>query len=733
MRIKGFIQRLTVLILLTGFCLQLKAQSPGDVITPVDNPKGWLIKTKSSVYQLTITATGALKPGYYGSKAQAGLGKKNPAWTETIDEVPVRGGLPFKTPALEVVYADNARDAELEYVSGEVVTVDGRPTLKIVQKDKLYPLQVTSYIRVLAEYDVLEKWISVKNTGAKGTITVENLASGNIVLPADEYTLTHLSGRDLFEFQLQEVPLSPGLKAIQNRGFKSNFNPPWFQVRPQSLAKDAAGPTWFGALHYSGNWQIAFDKAFEGPLQIVGGMYFWDTAWQLKPGTSLESPKLTVGYTDGGAAVATQDMAAYVRNEVLPAAHRNDLRPVIYNTWEATYYSITEQKAMELLKIAKDLGVELFTIDDGWFRGRTDGRSQSGLGNWDVDKNKFPNGLSPVIKATHDAGMKFGLWIEPENVNPNADIVQQHPNWIFQYPGRKGNEFRKILNLANEDVYQHLLKTFITLLQENDIDFIKWDQNNALSEPGWPDAPVAMQREVRIRHIANVYRLVEELRKRFPKVLFESCSSGGGRVDLGMLSRMDQTWLSDNTDPLDRLYIQYGYLKAMPANSMVSWVTSTSRHQPIPVDYRFDVSMTGVLGIGNDISKWTPAEREVAKSKIALYKNIRPVVQQGTLYQLVSPYEHNRCALQYNSTDNKRSVLFCYNLGGYLAGSQFIDRGSKTLKLQGLIPQQKYTVKRAGDDKDKGTVYTGSELMDIGMTWPLKDANKSQVFTIEVL
>ncbi|QKJ31849.1 alpha-galactosidase [Mucilaginibacter mali] len=733
MRKNGFIQILTSFILLLGICHQLQAQSPGEAIVPTDNPKGWLIKTKTSAYQLTVTATGALKPGYYGSKTQAGLGKKNPAWTEAIDEVPVRGGLPFKTPALEVVFADNARDAELEYVSGEVTNVDGRPTLKIVQKDKIYPLQVTSYIRILAEYDVLEKWMSVKNTGAKGNITVENLASGNIVLPADEYTLTHLSGKDLFEFQLQEVPLSPGLKAIQNRGFKSNMNPPWFQVRPQSSAKETAGPTWFGSLHYSGNWQIAFDKAFEGPLQIVGGMYFWDTAWQLKPGTSLESPKLTVGYTDGGATVATQNMAAYVRNEVLPAAHRNDLRPVIYNTWEATYYSITEQKAMELLQIAKDLGVELFTIDDGWFRGRTDGRSQSGLGNWDVDKNKFPNGLSPVIKATHDAGMKFGLWIEPENVNPNSDLVKQHPNWIFQYPGRKGNEFRKILNLANEDVYQHLLKTFTTLLSENEIDFIKWDQNNALSEPGWPDAPVAMQREVRIRHIANVYRLVEQLRKRFPKVLFESCSSGGGRVDLGMLSRMDQTWLSDNTDPLDRLYIQYGYLHAMPANSMVSWVTSTNRHQPIPVDYRFDVSMTGVLGIGNDISKWTPAEREVAKSKIALYKTIRPVVQQGVLYPLVSPYEHNRCALQYNSTDNKRSVLFCYNLGGYLAGSQFIDRGSKTLKLQGLNPQQKYNLKRAGDDKDKGTAYTGSELMDIGIAWPLKDANKSQIFVIDAL
>lgn len=723
------ILRFTFSILLCVFYLQLQAQT----IVPTENPKGWLITTRSSAYQLIITSTGSVKSTYFGSKVQAQLGRKNPAWVESIDEVPVRGGAANKTPALEVIYADHNRDADLEYVNGEVTEVDDRPTLKIVQKDRVYSLQVTSYIRVLPEYDVLEKWLSVKNTGKQGNIKLENLASGNLVLPADEYMLRHFAGRELFEFQQQQVPLSPGLKAIQNRGFKANTAPPWFQVRPQSSADKATGPTWFGSLHYSGNWQLAFDKMFEGPLQIVGGMYFWDTDWTLKPGASLESPKLTVGYTDDGNAGASMQMAAYVRNEVLPEKHRKDLRPVIYNTWEAEYYNVNEQQQMELIKVAKDLGVELYTIDDGWFRGRTDGRSQSGLGNWDVDKNKFPNGLAPVIKAVHDAGMKFGIWVEPENVNPNSDVVMQHPGWIFQDPNRKGNQFRKILNLANEEVYQHLLKTFTALLKDNDIDFIKWDQNNYLSEPGWAGASPDMQREVRIRHIANVYRLVEELRKRFPKVLFESCASGGGRVDLGMLSRMDQTWLSDNTDPLDRLYIQWGYLQGMPANSMVSWVTSTSRHQPMPVDYRFDVSMTGVLGIGNDIRKWTDAERDVARAKIALYKTIRPVVQQGVVHQLVSPYEHNRCALQYNSTDGKQSVLFCYNLAGYLSGSQLQDRGSKILKLEGLDPQRKYLVKRAGDAKDAGTTYSGEELMNIGMTWPVKDAFKSQILLIDAV
>jgi alpha-galactosidase len=724
-------KRALVLTILCFWCFGAVAQGNEQVIVKTENPAGWVIKTKSSVYQLVITADGRIKPGYYGAKEQAEFLKKNAAWYEGLEEIPVRGGRTSKTPVLEVVFSDNVRDADLQYVKGEVITVNGRSALAITQKDRFYPLEITSYIRVLPEYDVLEKWAVVKNTGEKGSIKVENLQSGSIVLPADDYTLIHLSGKDLNEFQLQHAELTPGLKTIDNKGFKSNHNPPWFQVRPKSTTNSKTGPTWFGSLHYSGNWDLMFDKTFDGPVQVVGGINFWDTSWDLQPGTTLETPKLSVGFTNGGPEEASRNLAAYVRNDVLLTAHRNDLRPVIYNSWEAAYYNVNEQQQIELAKIAKEIGIEIFTIDDGWFKGRTDGRSQSGLGNWEVDKNKFPNGLTPVIKQVHDLGMKFGLWVEPENVNPNSDIAITHPEWIFQFPNRKGNEFRKTLNLANEVVYQHLLKNLTKLLTENDIDFIKWDQNNFLTEPGWPNAPVNIQREVRIRHISNVYRLVDELRKKFPKVLFESCSSGGGRVDLGMLSRMDQAWLSDNTDPIDRLYIQYGYLNALPANTMVSWVTGTIRHQPISLDYRFDVSMSGVLGIGNDIRKWTPEERAIAKNKIDLYKKIRPIVQQGILYPLVSPFEHNRCALQYNPVNGESAVLFCYNMAVYLRGSQETDRGANILKLEGLMPDKKYLIKKANDTKDKGAIYKGDFLMSVGIAWPVKNAFESQILTID--
>jgi alpha-galactosidase len=701
-------------------------------ISPVNrtnDPKGWIIQTNSSAYQIIITEKGSVKPVYYGSKTQAAYGKKNVAWYEGIDEVPVRGGLPFKTPMLEVVFGDQVRDADLQYVSGEIITVEGRYTLKIIQKDRFYPLEVTSYIRVLPEFDILEKWAIVKNTGSKGSIKIENMQSGSIVLPSDEYMLTHMSGNQLNEFQLQKTDLTPGLKVLQSKAFKSNSNPPWFMVQPKN-ADRAAGQAWFGSLHYSGNWQLVFDKSFDGPVQILGGVNFWDTSWELKAGTTFETPKFAVGFTNNGEEGASQSLAAYVKNDVLPATHRDELRPIIYNSWEATYYDVNEQQQLELANIAGEMGIELFAIDDGWFKGRTDGKSQSGLGNWEVDKNKFPNGLGPVIRQVHSAGMKFGIWVEPENVNPNSDIVVEHPDWVFQFPNREGNKYRKILNLGNEKVYQHLLQTFTKLLNENDIDFIKWDQNNYLSEPGWSAAPAEIQREARIRHTSNVYRLVDELRKRFPKVLFESCASGGGRVDLGMMSRMDQTWVSDNTDPVDRLFIQYGFLSALPANTMVSWVTGAARHQALPLDFRFDVSMSGVLGIGYDIRKWSAQERAFAKQKIELYKKLRPIVQKGITYRLVSPFENNRCALQYNAVDGKSSVLFCYNMVEYLRGSQYTARGPKTLKLKGLDPEKHYLVRKATDEKDKGSIYKGDFLTNIGVTWPVNGAFKSQIILI---
>ncbi|MCK9508536.1 MAG: alpha-galactosidase [Pigmentiphaga sp.] len=695
------------------------------------NPEGWIMKTHNSAYQLVITKDKKVRMVYYGSVEQVDHVQSNSLWTNGVDEVPVRGGYPIKTPQVELIFADGVRDMDLVYKTSEIVNNKDTAILKIVQQDKYYPLEVISYFKTYSEFDIIEKWIELKNlsTNKKDKVVIENLLSGCIFLPHDNYQLNYLSGKQMNEFQLQTENVNPGIKTVEQKQFKSNANPPWFMITKDGTNTNS-GSAWYGFIHYSGNWKLQFDKSFEGNFQVAGGVNFWDTNWILDAGKSFTTPKITFGYSNKGTDQVSINLADYVRKQILPMHFRHKLRPVLYNGWENSYYDINEQQQLELANVAKEIGIELFVIDDGWFKDRTDGKSQSGLGNYDIDINKFPNGLKPIIDHVHSLGMKFGLWVEPENININSDVYRLHPDWIFQFSNRNTNQFRKILNFANEEVYNHVLNSLTKLLQENNIDFIKWDQNNYLADPGWLKAPKGLEREARIRHIENVYRLVDKLRKKFPNVAFETCASGGGRVDLGMLSRMDQAWVSDNTDPIDRLFIQHGYSMMLPANTMSSWVTSMTRHQPVSLDYRFDVSMTGVLGVGADITKWSESDKEIARQKITLYKEIRHVVQHGNYYSLISPFETNRSSVQYVTPTQDESVVFCYNLAQYLPGSQNIDNGHSGIKLKGLNPTYRYKVKNADSDKKIGE-YDGGFLMNVGLPWFIKDNFSSQILLIE--
>lgn len=705
--------------------LSVNIVAKGQDIKKSTDPTGWILQTNNSTYQIILSPENKLSQVFYGSRInEKDISKtsswynsvqKPSNWIRNIEEIPVRGDFPFKQPVVEAVFANGVRDLDLVYVSDDIKIENGISTLKIVLRDKYYSLEVIANYRVYAEFDIIEKWISVTNTGKnkKDKLLLENLLSGSIVLPHDNYVLTQLSGYEMNEFQEEQVELSTGLKTIESRAFKSNFQAPWFLVKTNGTTKEN-GAVWFGAIHYSGNWTLKFDKKFNSTLQILGGINFWDSNWTLSPGQTFTSPKISFGYSREGTDRATINQNNYIRKHILPERYRNEFRPVLYNGWENAHYAINEKQQIELANAAQEIGVEMFVIDDGWFKSRT--ASNSGLGNYEIDKNKFPNGLTPVIDHVHSLGMKFGLWVEPESVSDNADAFVKNPHYTFQFKEREKGRYRKLLNLANEDVYNHLLKSLSKVLYENEIDFIKWDQNSYLSEPGWLNAPTGLEREARIRHTQNVYRLVEELRAKFPKVMFETCASGGGRVDLGMLSRMDQAWVSDNTDPLDRLFIQHGYAQMLPANTMVSWVTSMTRHQPIPLDFRFDVSSGGVLGIGANIAKWTNEEKEIAKRKIEIYKRIRPIVQHGDYYSLYSVHKNNKVSYQYASQDQDTSVVFFFDMFNYLPNNQ--DRRSEGMvKLKGLGNNQRYLVKNSVDDVVIGE-FDGAYLMNVGLKFP---------------
>jgi alpha-galactosidase len=370
----------------------------------------------------------------------------------------------------------------------------------------------------------------------------------------------------------------------------------------------------------------------------------------------------------------------------------------------------------------------MFVIDDGWFKGRIN--DKGGLGDWTVDKNKFPDGLQPMIEKINAMGLDFGIWIEPEMVNPNSDLYRAHPDWVFHYPNRVRHEGRNqlILNLAREDVYLYLYHSIHTLLKENNIRFIKWDMNKTLTDPGFLAAKEDEQRAVRIKYVENLYRLIESLRREFPDVWFENCSSGGGRIDLGIMKYTDFNWVSDNTDPVERIFIQHSYLNAFPANTMISWITDEDWHKQNPsLEYKFDVSMAGVLGIGYDITKWSEEEKAIAKEKIAQYKDIRRTVQFGTHYRLVSPYENNRSILQFVSKDQTESIVFVYNLAEYPENAIPETKRKKNVCLRGLDPDCYYQIEGLEGK------FKGDYLLKSGVVFPLRGAFKSKIYKIQAV
>ncbi len=709
-----------VLLLLSLMWIASISEAQQNSIVKNDDNASWSIRTKSFLYQIAVTDAGTVNLTYFGNRTQD-VSQLKKSWQE---EVTVRGGYSNTTPMLEVVFDDHVRDIELKFTGAEIITTDGYSTLVIHQKDVYYPLSVTGYIRVLPEYDLLEKWIEIKNTGKKGDIVIENAQSGGFFLPKNDYDLTHLSGSWGHEFMPQVTRLTQGLKTIQVKDFRS-FGSSFFAIRPAGETDETSGEVWFGSLMYSGNWRVDIEKYANGEVQAVTGINFWDQEVVLKPGKSLITPKMVLGYTEKGMEGVSQNLTTFTREQILPAAHRNTVRPVLYNSWYATTFNVNEEHQLALARIAKEIGVEMFVIDDGWFKGRIN--DHAGLGDWTVDKNKFPNGLNPMIEKINAMGLGFGIWIEPEMVNPNSDLYRAHPDWVFHYPNRTRHEGRNqlLLNLAREDVYAYLYNCFHQLLKENNIKFIKWDMNKALTDPGFPSANVKEQRSVRIKYVENLYRLIESLRKEFPDVWFENCASGGGRVDLGMLSRMDFCWVSDNTDPVDRIFIHYAYLNAFPANTMISWVTQEDwHHQNHPLDFKFDVSMSGVLGVGYDLTKWTEAEKAVAKEKIARYKEIREIVQLGRHYRLISPYENNRSVLQYVNKEGTESVVFVYNLAEYPDHALPGTRQSDRIKLRGLQADGSYQLEGVNGR------FTGEYLMTAGIDLPLRGAFKSKIFRI---
>ena len=681
--------------------------------------KIWLLRTDSSTCAIGVNQRGELQNLYWGAPLwrtddipQANGGRElssfDPAQSLIDEEFPGWGGTRYLEPSVKITRADGGRDLVLHYASH---TIEG-DTLKIVLKDIKDDIFVTLSYKVYLHEGIIRKSAVLENR-SKQAIKAESMQSGVWYLPHGEgYRLSYVTGKWAGEDQLTRERIDTGTKILESRkGHTShNFNP-WFAI-DEGAATEETGRVWFGALGWSGNWRIAVEQTPYGQVRVTGGLNPFDFAYELKPGESLESPPFYGGYSNQGFGGMSRRMHRFELMDVLPHGLEARPRPVLYNSWEATTFAVDEPGQRALAEKAAKLGVELFVMDDGWFGKRNN--DHAGLGDWTVNPQKFPNGLDPLIKYVNSLGMDFGLWVEPEMVNPDSDLYRAHPDWAIHSGDRPRSELRNqlVLNLARDDVKEYIFGVLDKLATQYPIRYFKWDMNRSFAEPGWDNAGAedgGEPKELWVKYVENLYDIIDRLRAKHPKLEIESCSGGGGRIDMGILKRVDEVWPSDNTEAFDRLGIQYGFSQMYAPKIMSAWVTDVPNmnSRSTPLKFRFLVAMQGALGIGANLNKWSPDEAKQATDLIAYYKSIRATVQQGNLYRLMSPLNGEITANEYVAT-NGQAVLFAF------LHSQQYRQNAPAIRLLGLDPAATYRVRVLGQQNTQE--LSGAYLMENGVT-----------------
>jgi alpha-galactosidase len=701
----------------------------------------------NATYAFGVNERGDVQALYWGGRLGANdaipAARSFPEWasfdspnTTTPAEYAGWGAGLFTEPALKVTFADGNRDLVLHFVKARQATAE---SYDISLKDISREIYVTLRYSIDPDTGILSRSADIENR-EKQPVMIEQAAAAQWTLPPARYTLNYLTGRWGSEWTLNQEVVRPGARVIESRrGTTGHQANPWFAIsRDDSQnpggpygAGEEHGEVWFGALAWSGSWRFTIEETQFDFVRITGGYNPFDFGYKLKPGEHLETPVFYGGYSAHGLGGASRLLHKFEIAKILPQAPDPKPRPVIYNSWEATEFNVDEAGQIALAEKAASIGIDRFVMDDGWFGQRKD--DHAGLGDWYVNAKKFPNGLKPLIDKVHALGMDFGLWVEPEMVDPDSDLYRKHPDWVLNFPGRPRTEQRNqmVLNLARPDVREYVEGFLDKLLSENDIAFLKWDYNRNWSEPGWDQVPPDEQRRVYIEFIRNLYAILAGLRKKHPKVEIESCSGGGGRVDLGILHYTDEVWPSDNTDPFDRLAMQDGFSYAYTPQVMMAWVTDSPHwlnFRATSLEYRMLSSMQGSLGIGANLNKWTTQDFATGKRLITAYHSAQRTIVRGDLYRLISPRDGSEfSATESVSSDKRQAVVFAFT------HSTQEGRGFPLLQLQGLDPNAEYRLssiegKALPDTPEKAS---GAWWMNHGINLDLRGDFRAAAFQLD--
>ncbi|MDD4991220.1 MAG: alpha-galactosidase [Paludibacter sp.] len=678
-----------------------------------------------------------LRQSYYGNTL------KNEDLKEiqsgTIDAYPTFGTSYLNEAALRVVHADGNTSTELVYDSYSTRKIsDDVEQTEIVLKDAYFPLVVKLNFKAFLKENVIEQWTEISHTEKKA-VTLYNFASSQLTFNQQNYYLTQFYGNWAEEMKMEEVKLTRGLKVIDSKlGVRATgYAHPCFLLSLNDKVQEDAGNVIGGTLAWSGSWNMTFEVDQLENLHVISGINPYASQYSLKPKTVFKTPSFLYTFSSKGSGAVSRNFHSWAKQYGIYRGDRT--RTTLLNNWEATYFNFNENVLTGIIKDAADMGFELFLLDDGWF-GEKYPRDddKAGLGDWMVNRKKLPNGLGYLVNESSKNKIKFGIWLEPEMVNPKSELYEKHPDWVITQPNRPLDLVRNqlILDLSNPKVQEHVYSVIDKTLTDNPgIAYIKWDCNRIITNSGSFYESPETQSHLWIDYVNGLYSVMKRVREKYKDVSMMLCSGGGGRIEYGSLPYFDEFWISDNTDALDRIYIQWGTTYFFPAMALASHVSVTPNHitgRTTPLKFRFDVAMSAKLGMDLQPKDMSAEDKEFSKKAIQEYYKIRGVVQFGDMYRLLSPYTSTRTALMYVTENKKEAVVFSYLLKKTISGN------TQPLILKGLDSEKMYTLTEIDKDPKsyswfsplEGKTFSGEFLMKYGIRFTLYNEYDSKIIKL---
>ena len=703
------------------------------------------VTTPETGMVLKADAGSDLKVLYYGARLSdadvAGLEAAGAAW---VDAYPAYGFHCAGEASIGVTHADGNMSTVLKVDTVSQSQENGAQITRIRLKDTVYPFYVTVCYKAYQDVDMIETWTEIENLGKKA-VTLTRFDSGHLPVRVGDVWISHLHGTWAAEGRLTQEPLERGMMVIKNKDGARNAHTDHSEVmfsldgKPQENAGRVIG----AALCYSGNYELRIDTRDTDYHEFFAGINPDNSAYILESKEVFKTPELAFTYSDEGLSGASRNFHRWGRKYKL--AHGDKERKILLNSWEGVYFDINEPGMDQMMADIAYMGGELFVMDDGWFGEKyprlTD---NSSLGDWKVDRNKLPNGIGWLVEQADKHGIRFGIWIEPEMTNTVSELYEEHPEWIIKAPerepvlGRGGTQL--VLDLGNPEVQDFVFGIVDEIMTENPkIDYIKWDANMPISNHGSQYLPKNKQSHLYIEYHRGFAKVCDRIRAKYPDVTIQACASGGGRANWGVLPWFDEFWVSDNTDALQRIHMQWGTSYFFPAIAMASHISATPNHtvfRTTSLKYRIDVAMSGRLGMEIQPRNMTQEERDLCRKAIAQYKEIRPVVQFGDIYRLVSPYDgHNMASLMYVAPEKDQAVFYWWKT------ETFYDDHLPRVRMAGLDPDKMYKVTELNriDNvplKYEGMSFSGKFLMENGLEIPQKhivDYHKQDDWSSRVL